>query len=145
MQQVRKVNALTRISTIRANLNTGWLRWFASAHAQQREQTQAGLWLVPLLIMTLTNTARAGAGGAAGDALEPITDFMCGIFTTVTGALGIAISVVVLGVGLLLWALGARGALSRVGQAVVAIAGLVSLPSLFTALFPDAAGTVCGL
>jgi type IV secretory pathway VirB2 component (pilin) len=79
------------------------------------------------------------------DAVEPLTDFLCSVYGTVSGPFGIALSLVVLGVGFLLWALGARGALSRVGQAVVAIAALLSLPVLFTSLFPAAAGTACGL
>jgi hypothetical protein len=91
--------------------------------------------------MLLLNTASA----QVDDAVAPLTDFVCGIYNTVSGGFGIALSLAILGVGFLLWALGARGALSRVGQAVVAIAALVSLPALFTSLFPVAAGSVCGL
>ena len=77
------------------------------------------------------------------DPLADLTDFICAIVATLSGAFGIALSLAVLAVGLLLLALGARGAMSRIGIGVVAIAGLVSLPTLFTSMFPAAAGSIC--
>jgi type IV secretory pathway VirB2 component (pilin) len=77
------------------------------------------------------------------DAVAPLTAFMCSLFATLSGPFGIALSMVVLAAGMLMWAVGARGAMSRVGQGVVAVAALVTLPALFQAMFPAAAGNMC--
>jgi len=93
-----------------------------------------------LIGLTLWQVAMAQA---VGDAVAPLTSFMCSLFATLSGPFGIALSMVVLAGGMLLWAIGARGAMSRVGQAVVAVAALVTLPALFQAMFPAAAGAMC--
>ncbi len=83
--------------------------------------------------------AQQGGGNQQGsDPLADVTTFLCSIYTTLTSTFGIAASLVVLAIGCLLWAIGARGALSRIGQGVIAITALVSLPTLFFTLFPSA-------
>ena len=79
----------------------------------------------------------------AADPLADLTGFLCTIYTTLTSTFGIAAALVALAVGCLLWAIGARGALSRIGQMVIAITALISLPTLFFTLFPGAVN-VCG-
>lgn len=90
---------------------------------------------LPLALVALAQVA------LAQDALSDITVFLCTIFQSLSGPFGIAAGLVVLAVGALLWALGARGALSRIGQAVIAITVLLSLPTLFFTLFPGATAT----
>ena len=77
------------------------------------------------------------------DPLADLTSFLCTIYGTLTSTFGVAAALVALAVGCLLWAIGARGALSRIGQMVIAITALISLPTLFFTLFPGAVNA-CG-
>lgn len=95
--------------------------------------------LLALSGLTLGQSAFA----QVGDAVAPLTAFMCSLFATLSGPFGIALSMVVLAAGMLMWAVGARGAMSKVGQGVIAVAALVTLPALFQAMFPAAAGNMC--
>lgn len=93
--------------------------------------------LLPILFVVVLGSI-VYAQGAGGDPLADLTAFLCSIYATLTSTFGIAASLVVLAIGCLLWAIGARGALSRLGQGVIAITALVSLPTLFFTLFPGA-------
>ena len=89
-------------------------------------------------VMVIVGFGSLAYAQQGGDPLADVTTFLCSIYTTLTSTFGIAASLVVLAIGCLLWAIGARGALSRIGQGVIAITALVSLPTLFFTLFPNA-------
>jgi hypothetical protein len=123
-----------------------WIRHLQPHHASfplRRLPTTKGCRcraLVALMPFTAMGMAYAQQ---AGDPLGDLTTFICSIVATLSGGFGIALSLAVLAIGLLPLAVGARGAMSRLGIGVVAIAGLVSLPTLFTSMFPAAAGSMC--
>ena len=114
-------------------------RYFSVAkRATSQFQTR---WFVVLVFFGRLALAQeeAPAPETPADPLADLTSFLCTIYQTLTSTFGVAAALVALAIGCLLWAIGARGALSRIGQMVIAITALISLPTLFFTLFPAAA------
>ena len=112
-------------------------RYFSVAkRAAAQFQTR---WFVVLVFFGRLARAQEEAPETPADPLADLTAFLCTIYGTLTSTFGVAAALVALAIGCLLWAIGARGALSRIGQMVIAITALISLPTLFFTLFPAAA------